>query len=435
MSPELKQAVQERIELGHTKEQIANELEAAGYDHETIERIYESVSNETIDVSDVTMPEPENTTVRSDGSLIGYAALVQTGFAVAASQWKVFVLTCLYQILAVFLFGISFGVIFGLLMQLPGGPVIGVLVGLALAVFYFLIVITLIGAMLRAVLFREEGNSFGSHIGWVYKRMWSAAGVAMLQQFVISNALYVVYFMVAIATAIALSGAASFDPSSIERLLTSGGAIGLLLLAAIGYIGTLVVVLILTAYSGWAMLSFVSGRAVATQSVNESVVLVKGRLMPVFWRLLFFGLLGLLFMIVVSIVLAILDVSAQASENISGIVQLLAVPFLVSASVLLYESLYATKQPITEAERQKIATRVKISIWTGAIAIGVYFLAIAALMYFAISFITGMTDWSSGINAVPDPTQFQLEQADMDADMQAELEAFQQQFQAEFEAN
>ena len=44
MSPELKQAVEERVALGHTKEQIAAELEAAGYDHESIEMIYASVT-------------------------------------------------------------------------------------------------------------------------------------------------------------------------------------------------------------------------------------------------------------------------------------------------------------------------------------------------------------------------------------------------------
>jgi len=44
MSPELKQAVEERVNLGHTKEQIASELQAAGYDNESIETIYAAVT-------------------------------------------------------------------------------------------------------------------------------------------------------------------------------------------------------------------------------------------------------------------------------------------------------------------------------------------------------------------------------------------------------
>jgi len=45
MSPELKQAVEERVALGHTKEQIASELQAAGYDNESIEAIYAAVTS------------------------------------------------------------------------------------------------------------------------------------------------------------------------------------------------------------------------------------------------------------------------------------------------------------------------------------------------------------------------------------------------------
>lgn len=42
MSPELQQAVKERVELGHSQEQITNELREAGYDDATIEAVYEA---------------------------------------------------------------------------------------------------------------------------------------------------------------------------------------------------------------------------------------------------------------------------------------------------------------------------------------------------------------------------------------------------------
>ena len=44
MSPELEQAIRERVDLGHSKEQISEELRSAGYDDATIDRVYESVS-------------------------------------------------------------------------------------------------------------------------------------------------------------------------------------------------------------------------------------------------------------------------------------------------------------------------------------------------------------------------------------------------------
>lgn len=44
MNPELFEAVKERFTLGHTKEQIASELRAAGYDDASIENVYASVS-------------------------------------------------------------------------------------------------------------------------------------------------------------------------------------------------------------------------------------------------------------------------------------------------------------------------------------------------------------------------------------------------------
>jgi len=47
MSPELEQAVRERVILGHSKDQIAQELQEAGYDNESIEAIYAAVTSNT----------------------------------------------------------------------------------------------------------------------------------------------------------------------------------------------------------------------------------------------------------------------------------------------------------------------------------------------------------------------------------------------------
>lgn len=435
MSPELKQAVQERIELGHSKEQIASELEAAGYDHDTIEHIYQSVIAGSHEASPAETNAPSTKASEPGGALISFSALVSSGFKVAASQWKVFTLAFVYQIAAIIVFSILFGLVIGVLSLVPGGAIVSVIAGVGLFVVYFAVTIALIGAMLRAVLLRSQGESFNSHVGWIRQRVWSAAGVALLQQLVVSNALYVLYVMVAVVATIVYAGGLSFEASSFESLLSSDGVIGLALLAIVGYLLMMVLVLTLTAYVGWSMLTFVSGRATGLASLSQSAALVSGRFMSVFWRLVFFGLLALAFMLVVTVLLTILQVSPAAIEDLGSIIQLLFVPFLVSAGVLLYESLYTTKQPMDQTQQQKIHSRIKVGVWTGAVAVVLYFAAIAAVMYFAIAFFTEMGGVTDDMDSLIAPTQFQTEQADINAQMQAELEAFQQEFQAEFENN
>ncbi len=56
MSPELKQAVQERIELGHSQEQITAELKEAGYDDSTITMVYNATVSPVPGVSAVELP-------------------------------------------------------------------------------------------------------------------------------------------------------------------------------------------------------------------------------------------------------------------------------------------------------------------------------------------------------------------------------------------
>lgn len=53
MNPELEAAIRERIELGHTKEQISNELRNAGYDEDTIEQVYNAVHTNAVPTTTV----------------------------------------------------------------------------------------------------------------------------------------------------------------------------------------------------------------------------------------------------------------------------------------------------------------------------------------------------------------------------------------------
>ncbi len=56
MSPELQQAVKERVDLGHTKEQIVSELQAAGYDDQTIEEVYAQTTGVATPVNSAELP-------------------------------------------------------------------------------------------------------------------------------------------------------------------------------------------------------------------------------------------------------------------------------------------------------------------------------------------------------------------------------------------
>ena len=54
MSPELQQAVKERVELGHSQEQITVELREAGYDDATITSVYNvTVSRDAVAVREL----------------------------------------------------------------------------------------------------------------------------------------------------------------------------------------------------------------------------------------------------------------------------------------------------------------------------------------------------------------------------------------------
>lgn len=82
MSPELLTAVRERIELGHQKADIVNELKAAGYGEEMVEEIYEAASAPA-GVS-AAIPPYEG------GGLIGYSALLKESLSLVKSKWKLF---------------------------------------------------------------------------------------------------------------------------------------------------------------------------------------------------------------------------------------------------------------------------------------------------------------------------------------------------------
>jgi len=384
MSPELTQAIKERIAIGHSQEQIAAELKTAGYDDATIAAVYHAATQSgAVQSGAVGTTQPALAT-NPGGRLIGPLALLQHGFAVAASQWKGFVLTALGLILATILFAVLFGVVGAFILSVSGGMIVTGLFMFITYVAYAALLVLFVGAMLRAVLYRAERASFGGHFNWMRTRAWSATKVALFQYFFVSNPLYIPAGLILYMYVAVFQG-----QTSIANMLTVGsieGVNSLVILSAGAYVLTTLLMLLLTAYGGWALLLFVSGRASGVASVTASVLLVKGRVWPVFWRLLFLGLVATVYTFVGGAVLAAADISGEPAELLLVLLQLLLVPVLVSAGVLLFESLSATEQPVVAAVQPAIHRRVKLSIWTGAGAILAFITALFFVMYVFLFF-------------------------------------------------
>jgi|GEM_PF-2533894 len=438
MSPELEQAIRERVDLGHSKEQISEELRGAGYDDATIDQVYTAVSGVAIGqetVSPTVVQQP-------GGALVGFADMVQTGFAIAASQWKAFVLTFLGVILLTVVFSLSFGLIATVVGMIPGvaGVIVGIVAVAAALVFYFGYLMVLLGGLLRAVIYRDQGEKLGVHIAWMRERFWSAMLPPLYTQLITMNAVYV---MLAYAIIVALATMSSWDSltamamsgaNPLESMSGSMAVLGILGLVAI--VATYAVFLYLTVKVGWAMMLFVTDRARGVATLTESSVLVQGRFWPVFWRMLGLGVLFLVALLILDAVLSgALDLSRDTADLFSALLQLIAFPIFVSVGVCLFESLSATALPVPEEEKQTTHKRMKIGLWTGGVALVFYVVAIAVVVGAVMAAMMGGLGASmSGFDALPTSTFDASGDTQLSPAEQAELESFLQQFEAELES-
>jgi len=380
MSPELQQAVQERVALGYTKEQIFTELRAAGYTEDVIESVYmlsqDDSQNPFEPVEAVNTPPltPENQTQQTSQtqqSLIGYGEFVKQSVLLAASAWSIFLKTLLTTILVGVALLLTTGLLFGGIGMLISSPLV---IGAGFAVGYILyltMLIVVIGVMLRSLLLRDQPGTYRSHLRWMFGRIWSALVVSFYQQTIILNALYL---PIAIGLlALLTGGAASIVGMGMSG---AGGALGTALAFIGGYLLFSILTIVISLYVGWSFFSFAQGTHTGIDAVVRSVQLVSGRFWSVLGRLGVFFIILFVLAFVVSIVLSALFM--VQGELMSVLTQMLLAPLVISSGVVLFQSLQATVTPISAEREQTIRTRVKIAVWTGAVAL----VALVAFMIF-----------------------------------------------------
>ena len=366
MSPELKQAVEERVALGHTKEQIASELQAAGYDNESIEAIYIAVTSagDATAQADQTLPRNRDLFKAAWGFMSGRFDLV-AWLAVPS---------------------VALGI-------LEYFNTTGTAVGSPSAILLYLL--ATIGLVIFAVLLQ---------VAVIYIAIKHAAGeTATVQDAVV--------------------WARSNFFSWIWLVLLSG------LVVMGGWLLFIIPGIIAAVYIAFSQYVFVDEGAKGLAALQRSRQLVYGKFGSVLWRLFVMMLFMIGLYIPVAIVAAIaLAVAPEETATLLAAVLEGLMSGLVGVLVAYYmTTLYQSLKGMPSAA-------VAPTSWYKVYA-GVGALAFILLVSLPIIFMSAIQEFSATMETDLDPTQFQVEQAELDAEMQAELEAFQQEFQAEFESN
>lgn len=199
MSPELLSAIQERIQIGHTKIEIQKELEAAGYNPDMTEEIYVAASQmETVPAA------------HAPGSLIGCSQLVQSAWSLLKDRWTLFLKS----------FGIFLGlfIFFGLcilgaayaLVGLDGeftesvSILVGASVGILLAATAFLLSARVVSfSVIRNLIKTSTGETFAQSLQWSIGNIVPVVAVGLFTYFAV-QAGYLFFLIPGIAAAVYL---------------------------------------------------------------------------------------------------------------------------------------------------------------------------------------------------------------------------------------
>lgn len=391
MSPELTQAITERVSLGHTKEQIAIELQAAGYDDSTIEAAYSTA------IADVSSIPPAS----APGQLIGYWELVSDTFTLIKTEWQLIVTSSLYVLGLTTATGALIFAIWAIFSSTPGIAVMLVItVAIAAIVSFF----ALTFGFQRALLLRREQVAYVDHVRWTVPNIIGILLVSLYIQFATS----------------------------------------------LGYLFLFIPGVIAAIYLTYALLIRVAGNETGVMALVRSTQLVYGRWWGVLGRTLFTGIIFLLCTVplfVVTLVVwgglnlaafptdfamisnsSLVNLLMPALLALLFLVAILFVAFLVQCStILLFESLRDTAKSFTPAGE------TKLYFWMRVVVV----LGIPAMILLNVAdYYSQENDTASDLETLlQDPTAFQLEATEEQAAAQAELEAFMKEFESELEAN
>lgn len=390
MSPELAQAINERIELGHTKDQITTELKAAGYDDATIEAVYGAV------IQAPTVPPPTTTA----GALIGYLALITGSFGMIRTEWRLLLVSAVYGL--GLLAGLV-GLIFVLFTVFGDTPAVAAMLAVTVGIAGIIGLFALTFGFQRALLRRREQLPYLDHVRSVFPHIIGILLVTLYIQFATS----------------------------------------------LGYLLLIIPGVALTIYLTTAALIRINGQETGVMALVRSTQLVYGRWWGVLGRMLFTTLVFILCTVPVFILVSMLwgatlfeatagldtlGVDPTASSfsllTLSLVLLIVAAVAFVSflmqcAMILLYESLRDTAAPLAPAKEARLYFWMRVIVIAGIPAM---------ILLNVADFYLQDSDSSAEFESfLEDPTAFEQAWLADQAATEAELEAFMQEFADEFQ--
>ena len=183
MSPELLSAVQERIQIGHTKNEIHTELEAAGYSSQMIEEVYLAAAQ----MSDI---PPSDQSVPTQ--LLSCSALLRDSWSLLKDQWKLFAKAYALMALVFIIFGAA--LVAGSVAVLAYeeqimnslSTQILLLTGVALLVIIFLVSLRVVGfSVIKTLL--DEDKTFSQNLGWSLQNLIPVVLVGLFAYFAVQT--------------------------------------------------------------------------------------------------------------------------------------------------------------------------------------------------------------------------------------------------------
>jgi len=366
MSPELKQAVEERVALGHTKEQIASELQAAGYDNESIEAIYTAVTS------------AGDATAQTDQTLPRNRDLIKAAWGFMTSRFD---LVAWLAVPSVALGILEYFNATGTGIGSPSAILLYLLATVGLIIFAVLLQVAVIYIAIKHA--AGETATVKDAIMWARTNFFSWIWLVLLSGLVVMG----------------------------------------------GWLLFIIPGIIAAVYIAFSQYVFVDEGTKGLAALQRSRQLVYGKFGAVLWRL-FVMMLFMMLLFIPAAILAALIAPIAPEETISLVIVVLE--GLVSGLVGVLVAYYMTT--LYQSLKGMSPAAVAPTSWYKVYA-GVGILTFILLVSLPIIFMSAIEEFGASLDADLDPTQFQIEQAALDAEMQAELEAFQQEFQAEFESN
>ena len=368
MSPELEQAIKERVELGHSKEQITAELHAAGYDDATVETVYATVTGVA-----------PSAAVRA-AELPATLALFKKAWSFMLSRLD---LVLLFAVPTLLINAFALTMEFGWVPMGPPTVLVLVLGIVALVAVQFLVQLTIAHTVLKAQ--QSHSVTVAESWQWAVGNVWSWLWIATL----------------------------SF-------CLVFGG---FLLLIVPG--------VIISFYIAFAMYVFIDEGKLGMSALQRSRELVMGNFWEILKRFVLFMLILLGIGLLVGVVIGVASTAlGLIGEGVSELTVAVFDAFITAAATLLgihfASGLYiALKQRATIVETAN--SYVPIG-WLGAVVL-LFFTAIAVVGVVTLVSSGGLNDLDFEQIMNPDSDAMMVEtQAELSPEQQAEFDAFIEEF-------